>query len=101
MTKTMAESFAKFCTQDGEEGGGDSIFLRGSNAGGQWRTLDPSGLSDDTNNSSNCSSKTDANGDSCMWCDAAGVFGECVSRSQKNFFENYLECTDDNVIEVE
>ena len=101
VTKTLAESFAKFCAQDGEEGGGDSIFLRGRVAGGQW--LDPSCLSDDTNNNSDdCSSKTDANGDSCMWCDAAGVFGECVSRSQKDFFENYLECTDDdNVIEVE
>ena len=104
VTKTLAESFARFCIQDGEEKvGEDSIFLRGSVAEGQWRASDPSCLSDDTNNNpDDCGSKTDLNGEPCMWCDAAaGVFGECVSRSQKEFFENYLECKDDNDVMVE
>ena len=55
---------------------------------------------DDTNNNpDDCGSKTDLNGEPCMWCDAAaGVSGECVSRSQKDFFENYFECKDDDVM---
>ena len=62
-------------------------------------------MSDNTDNEvdEECGSKTDLNGDSCIWCDAAGVFGECVSRSQKEFFEDYLKCADNdvNVIAVE
>lgn len=102
VTSTLAESFARFCTQEDGEGGEDSTFLRGrSNIAGGWKTMDSSCLSDNTNNSEDCGSKTDSNGDSCMWCDAAGVFGECVSRSQKVFFGDYLECAEDDVIAVE
>lgn len=103
VTNTLAESFAQFCAQKGDDEGRD-IFLRGNIAGG-WRTLDPSCLSDNTDNEADedCGSKTDLNGDSCIWCDAAGIFGECVSRSQKEFFEDYLKCADNdvNVIAVE
>lgn len=100
VSKNLAESFARFCAQEGGEEREDSIFLRGSVAGGEW--LDPSCLLDDTNNNSDdCGSKSDSNGDPCIWCDAAGVFGECVSKSQKDFFGDYLECADDNLIAVE
>jgi len=103
VTNTLAESFARFCNLEVDEKGGiGSIFLRGSVASGDWSFLDPSCLSDDdaNNNPDDCSSRTDSNGESCMWCDAAGVFGECVSRSQKDYFEDYLECAD-NAIAVE
>ncbi len=106
VTNILAESFARFCNQEGDEvGGADNMFLRGSVAGGDWDFLDPSCLSDDdaNNNPDDCSSRTDSNGDSCMWCVAAGVFGQCVSRSQKDYFEDYLECADndyDNAIEI-
>mmetsp|Transcript_7419 Transcript_7419/g.10812 ORF Transcript_7419/g.10812 Transcript_7419/m.10812 type:complete len:275 (+) Transcript_7419:153-977(+) len=103
VTNSLADSFARFCNQeDVDVGGVDSTFLRGSVVGGDWDFLDPSCLSDDdaNKNPDDCSSRTDSNGDSCLWCDAAGVFGQCVSRSQKDYFEDYLECVDNDVIEI-
>eukprot|EP00543_Licmophora_paradoxa_P007254 CAMPEP_0202443440 /NCGR_PEP_ID=MMETSP1360-20130828/2704_1 /ASSEMBLY_ACC=CAM_ASM_000848 /TAXON_ID=515479 /ORGANISM="Licmophora paradoxa, Strain CCMP2313" /LENGTH=206 /DNA_ID=CAMNT_0049059125 /DNA_START=31 /DNA_END=648 /DNA_ORIENTATION=+ len=42
--------------------------------------------------STTCHDTQDAQGDSCVWCDAAGVFGLCLSSQQAKASQQYLQC---------
>ena len=39
-----------------------------------------------------CAAATASDGSPCVWCDAAGVFGLCLSSEQANAADQYLEC---------
>lgn len=39
-----------------------------------------------------CNSTVDSDGNTCVWCDAAGVFGLCMSAKQAATVGNYLQC---------
>jgi hypothetical protein len=39
-----------------------------------------------------CNSTTDSDGNPCVWCDAAGVFGLCLSSEQAEMAGSYLQC---------
>jgi hypothetical protein len=39
-----------------------------------------------------CKSTLDSEGNGCIWCDAAGVFGLCVSADQASQVGNFLQC---------
>ncbi|KAL7520922.1 hypothetical protein ACHAWX_005615 [Stephanocyclus meneghinianus] len=65
-----------------------------------WETLDPSCLGDlvfskdlDAGRES-CATRNDKNGNSCIWCDGAGVLGYCVSPLQRDAFSDYMDCSD-------
>lgn len=48
--------------------------------------------SDQANAESNCNSTLDSNGNHCVWCNAAGVFGLCLSAEQASAAGKYLAC---------
>ena len=65
-----------------------------------WETLDPSCLGDlvsiqdlDAGRES-CATRNDKSGNSCIWCDGAGVLGYCVSPMQRDAFSGYMDCSD-------
>jgi hypothetical protein len=39
-----------------------------------------------------CNGTVDSNGSACVWCDAAGVFGLCMSSQQAGTAGQYLNC---------
>eukprot|EP00569_Conticribra_weissflogii_P004711 CAMPEP_0171340758 /NCGR_PEP_ID=MMETSP0878-20121228/8775_1 /TAXON_ID=67004 /ORGANISM="Thalassiosira weissflogii, Strain CCMP1336" /LENGTH=314 /DNA_ID=CAMNT_0011842877 /DNA_START=78 /DNA_END=1022 /DNA_ORIENTATION=+ len=65
-----------------------------------WNQFDPSCLADSGANNGfggdkeSCSSKADKEGNACVWCDGAGVFGVCVSPLERDALSNYLDCAD-------
>ncbi|KAL7513218.1 hypothetical protein ACHAXN_010281 [Cyclotella atomus] len=78
--------------------------LRGVSTAG-WEILDTSCLGDTGNDldaeKESCAGRSDMTGNSCMWCDGAGVLGLCVSPSQKNVLGNYMACEDLSFTAVE
>ena len=42
--------------------------------------------------SQNCETTVDNDGSACVWCDAAGVFGLCLSSDQAKGARQYLDC---------
>ena len=60
--------------------------------------LDSSCLGDISNDldseKTSCGDRNDKNGNSCLWCDGAGVLGFCVSPKQKDVLGNYMTCGD-------
>ncbi|KAL3787432.1 hypothetical protein HJC23_001829 [Cyclotella cryptica] len=77
--------------------------LRGNNDGISvegWETLDPSCLGDLVSNNGldaqkeDCATRHDKSGNSCIWCDGAGVLGYCVSPIQRDAFSGYMDCSD-------
>jgi hypothetical protein len=75
----------------------ESKNLRGVSETG-WEILDTSCLGDTSNDldaeKESCGTRNDKAGNSCIWCDGAGVLGYCVSPAQKNVLGNYMECDD-------
>jgi hypothetical protein len=61
-----------------------------------WEILDTSCLGDSTQNTDeekeSCGNRNDKTGNSCIWCDGAGVLGFCVSPSQKDVLGSYMAC---------
>ena len=39
-----------------------------------------------------CDAATDENGNPCVWCDGAGVFGLCLNQEQSHQVNSYLQC---------
>jgi hypothetical protein len=65
--------------------------------GGGWKGLDPSCLGDSVGGlggtKEGCASRTDSNGEACVWCDAGNdVFGICATSDQKEYLGGYLDC---------
>ncbi|KAL7535706.1 hypothetical protein ACHAWF_005245 [Thalassiosira exigua] len=88
------KSKVSFLCRSGEE----TSYLRGDNEGGSkgWKQLDPSclggagGLAKDKDT---CATKTDSNGQPCIWCDAGNnVFGICATPSQEDYLGAYMTC---------
>lgn len=52
----------------------------------------PSSVALDDDPAKICDTTTDSQGDVCTWCDAAGVFGLCLSSDQAEKASNYLNC---------
>ena len=81
-------------------------YLRGDNGayiGGEGgKMLDPSCLADTSggeglaDDKDSCLTKKDSNGKSCMWCDAAGMFGICATSDQKDYFGKYMTCEEED-----
>jgi hypothetical protein len=71
--------------------------LRGVSTEG-WEIVDSSCLGDNSNDldsgKESCAGRSDETGNSCIWCDGAGVLGFCVSPSQKDVFGKYMTCED-------
>lgn len=89
--------------EEGEETGlADTLFLRGATettpvelmAPYDTKCLNaPSDASpDDDDPAKICDATTDSQGGMCVWCDAAGVFGLCLSHDQAEKASNYLNC---------
>ncbi len=97
ITNSMHETVGFLC-QNGNRGNlrtaGNKDNIHG------WDQFDPSCLADSgTNNGfggdkESCSSKADKEGNACVWCDGAGVFGVCVSPLERDTLSNYLDCED-------
>ena len=67
--------------------------------------LDSSCLGDVSNDlgseKASCGDRNDKNGNSCLWCDGAGVLGFCVSPKQKDVLGNYMTCKTSNLVAIE
>ena len=80
--------------------------LRKGNDVSGWNELDPSCLGDSgtTNgfggDKDSCGSKTDVQGNPCIWCDGGGVFGLCVSSLQTDAAGSFLECGSHSEVET-
>lgn len=73
----------------------DCEYQKTPQTGGQ--PLDPACLvvsADQENAASTCDNTTDSEGNACVWCDAAGVFGLCLSSEQAVEASGYLTCED-------
>lgn len=88
ITSDMHSSVSFLCQSEEE-----SNNLRG---GGAWKQLDPSCLGDASGlagDKDSCVSRTDSNGDQCIWCDAGNdVFGVCATSAQKDYIGGYMSC---------
>ena len=58
--------------------------------------------SNDENPEETCSNATDSTGQPCVWCDAAGVFGLCLSSEQASKAGQFLDCAEmaKNIVEI-
>jgi hypothetical protein len=52
----------------------------------------PSAAGPDDEPADICNTSTDSKGGMCVWCDAAGVFGICLSHEQAQAASSYLQC---------
>jgi len=66
VTETAVTPYDPVCLQAGMQGGDDA--------------------------KESCGSTVDSDGNSCVWCDAAGVFGLCLSSDQANMAGSWLDC---------
>ena len=95
MTSDVKASLSILC-KDGSAGGG----LR-AGSGGDWRSYDPSCLGDASGivrDWRECATRKDRQGAGCAWCDAAGVFGVCVSASEQAYLDGKLTCDSFDVV---
>lgn len=72
--------------------------------GGDWRSYDPSclgGADGIVSDWRECATRKDKGGGACAWCDAAGVFGVCVSAAEQTFLDGKLTCDTLDAVAVE
>ena len=50
------------------------------------------GMQADGDAATACVATTASDGSPCVWCDAAGVFGLCLSSEQANAADQFLQC---------
>ena len=97
ITNSDASSISWMCKSFENIMGIDLITknLRGVATEG-WEILDTSCLGDSAKNTDeekeSCGNRSDKSGNSCIWCDGAGVLGFCVSPSQKDVLGSYMAC---------
>lgn len=96
ITSSMKSQLSFLCSSKEEEKNGarsEDNHLRGAaiNDNGGAKMLDPSCLGE----KDGCSSRSDMNGNACIWCDAGDdVFGVCATPDQKEYLGEYLSCED-------
>ena len=89
LTAQMKQQVSFLCSKKDIE----STYLRGDG-----HTYDSACLAGDSGgleDKDKCANKVDSNGKQCVYCEAAGVFGVCVTPDQKSFLGEYLSCDDE------
>lgn len=105
ITTEMKSAISFLCSSssssvdDMKKGGnlrGDANNSDGGDDEDGWKTLDPTCLGDSNglvSDKDGCATKTDSNGDACIWCDAGNdVFGICATTKEKEYLSTYLNC---------
>ena len=69
--------------------------IEGTYLRGDGHAYDSACLAGDTGDKDQCANKLDSNGKQCVYCEAAGVFGVCVTPDQKGYLGEYATCDDE------